>query len=180
MALDIRELLSQYGFFDFILPFLLIFSLVYMILELSGLLKVSPDDPVGRKLSILFSFSFALLSMANINLVIWLLKFIPNASFAVLAFFLLAVIIAAFGRHVPGPARAILGLIVVGIMIWLAVNAMNEANVNFGFVGLFGYIIDFLIQSGLLTLIIIFLLLFLIVYWVTSPGQSGGDHSRSR
>jgi len=52
--LNFNQLLSQYGFIDFVLPFLLIFSLVFMLLELSNLLKVSSDDAVGRKLSAYF------------------------------------------------------------------------------------------------------------------------------
>ncbi len=165
------SLLSQYGFFDLILPFLLIFSLIYMIVELSGLLKTSNDDPVGRKLSALFSFSFALMSLANQNLIIWLLSFIPNASIAVLAFFLLAMMISLAGKKIPGFARALMAFLVIGIILWLAINALELGNNSSSIAGSLSYAINYLFQSGLLTIIVIFLILLLIISWVVGGGK---------
>ncbi|MCC5447170.1 hypothetical protein [Candidatus Nanobsidianus stetteri] len=103
---NFNQLLSQYGFIDFVLPFLLIFSLVFMILELSNLLKVSPDDDVGRKLNALFSFGFALLSIYNQNLVRWLLSFIPSATIAIIGFTLIVIVLAITNKKIPSWLRA--------------------------------------------------------------------------
>jgi Na+/proline symporter len=138
-----------------------------MILELSSLLKTNPDDPVGRKLNAVFAFSFALISLANQNLIYWLLSFIPNASIAILAFFLLAIVISLMGKNIPGIARALLAFLVIGIILWLAVNALEfQSSSNYQTAGVISYVINYLIQSGLLEIIIIFLLLFLAVYWI--------------
>jgi Na+/proline symporter len=155
-----------------------------MMLELSGLLKTSPDDPVGRKLNAVFAFSFALISIANQNLIYWLLSFIPNASIAVLAFFLLALVISLTGKKIPGIARALLAFLVIGIVLWLAVNALEyQGSSNYQFVGVISYVINYLVQSGLLAILIIFLLLFLTIYWVVSGGEKkeekGGEEEKT-
>ncbi|BFI73278.1 hypothetical protein YN1_2650 [Nanoarchaeota archaeon] len=163
--------LTQYGLFDVILPFLLIFSLTFMIIELSGLLKTSNDDAVGRRLSALFSFSFALLAMANKSLISWLYSFIPQASILILAFFLLAIVMGISGKGVPGYIRAILGLIVIGILLWLSINALKIGGNATPATGALSYVLDYLIQSGLLGILIIILILVIVMAWAVGGKQ---------
>jgi hypothetical protein len=175
---NFNQLLSQYGFIDFVLPFLLIFSLVFMLLELSNLLKVSPDDPVGRKLSALFSLAFALLSIYNQDLIKWLLSFIPKASLAVIGFSLLVIALALTNKKVPSGLRAFFAFLVVGIMLWLAVNSLSIANPSAGsspLVGLLSYTLDYLMQSGMLALLIMFGFIFLVIMWV-----AGGEKKEKK
>jgi hypothetical protein len=175
---NFNQLLSHYGFIDFVLPFLLIFSLVFMLLELSNLLKVSPDDPVGRKLSALFSLAFALLSIYNQDLIKWLLSFIPKASLAVIGFSLLVIALALTNKKVPSGLRAFFAFLVVGIMLWLAVNSLSIANPSAGsspLVGLLSYTLDYLMQSGMLELLIMFGFIFLVIMWV-----AGGEKKEKK
>jgi cbb3-type cytochrome oxidase subunit 3 len=175
---NFNQLLSQYGFIDFVLPFLLIFSLVFMLLELSNLLKVSPDDPVGRKLSALFSLAFALLSIYNQDLLKWLLSFIPNATLAVIGFSLLVIALALTNKKVPSGLRAFFAFLVVGIMLWLAVNSLSIANPSAGsspLVGLLSYTLDYLMQSGMLALLIMFGIILLVIMWV-----AGGEKKNEK
>jgi hypothetical protein len=175
---NFNQLLSQYGFIDFVLPFLLIFSLVFMLLELSNLLKVSPDDPVGRKLSALFSLAFALLSIYNQDLIRWLLSFIPNATLAVIGFSLLVIALALTNKKVPSGLRAFFAFLVVGIMLWLAVNSLSIANPSAGsspLVGLLSYTLDYLMQSGMLALLIMFGFIFIVLMWV-----AGGEKKKEK
>ena len=159
--------LTHYGLFDIILPFLLIFSLIYMILELSGLLEIDNNDVIGRRLNALFSFSFALLAMANKSLISWLESFIPQASLLILGFFLLAMIMGISGKGVPGYVKGILGLIVIGILLWLAVNALQFGGNATPVTNALSYVLNALIQSGLLGIIIIFLILVVVMAWAT-------------
>ena len=163
---NFNQLLSQYGFLDFVLPFLLIFSLVFMLLELSNLLKVSPDDPVGRKLSALFSLAFALLSIYNQNLIRWLLSFIPPATIAIIGFSLIVIVLALTNKKIPSWLRAFFAFLIVGIILWLAVNSLSIANPSAGsspLVGLLSYTLDYLIQSGTLQVLIILGALLLVI-----------------
>jgi len=168
--MNFNQLLSQYGFIDFVLPFLLIFSLVFMLLELSNLLKVSPDDTVGRKLSALFSLAFALLSIYNQDLIKWLLSFIPSATLAIIGFSLLVIALALTNKKVPSGLRAFFAFLVVGIMLWLAVNSLSIANPSAAsspLVGLLSDILDYLMQSDMLALLIMFGFIFIVLMWVT-------------
>jgi len=176
---NFNQLLSQYGFIDFVLPFLLIFSLVFMLLELSNLLKVSPDDPVGRKLSALFSIGFALLSIYNQDLLKWLLSFIPKATIAVIGFSLLVIALALTNKKVPGGLRAFFAFLVVGIILWLAINSLSitgsSSTTSSPLISLLSYTLDYLMQSGMLELLIIFGFIFLVVILLV-----GGEKKEKR
>jgi len=172
--LNFNQLLSQYGFIDFVLPFLLIFSLVFMILELSNLLKTSPDDNVGRKLNALFSLGFALLSIYNQNLVRWLLSFIPNATIAIIGFTLIVVVLTITNKKIPSWLRGLFALLVVGIILWLAINSLIIINPSAGssqLTSLLSYTLNYLMQSGILALLIVFLLIFLVLMWIAGGGE---------
>jgi len=162
---NFNQLLSQYGFIDFVLPFLLIFSLVFMILELSNLLKVSPDDTVGRKLNALFSFGFALLSIYNQNLVKWLLSFIPNATIAIIGFTLIVIVLAITNKKIPPWLSALFTFLVVGIILWLAINSLSITGSaqSSSLISLLSYTLNYLMQSGILALLIMFGLIFLVM-----------------
>ena len=176
---NFNQLLSQYGFIDFVLPFLLIFSLVFMLLELSNLLKVSPDDPVGRKLSALFSIGFALLSIYNQDLLKWLLSFIPKATIALIGFSLLVIALALTNKKVPGGLRAFFAFLVVGIILWLAINSLSitgsSSTTSSPLISLLSYTLDYLMQSGMLELLIIFGFIFLVVILLV-----GGEKKEKR
>jgi len=173
---NFNQLLSQYGFIDFVLPFLLIFSLVFMILELSNLLKTSPDDPVGRKLSALFALGFSLLSIYNQNLIKWLLSFIPNATIAIIGFSLLVISLAITNKKIPSWLRAFFAFLVVGIILWLAVNSLSitetsSSSSSSSLISLLSYTLNYLMQSGILALLIVFLLIFVVLMWLAGGGE---------
>jgi cbb3-type cytochrome oxidase subunit 3 len=171
---NFNQLLSQYGFIDFVLPFLLIFSLVFMILELSNLLKVSPDDTVGRKLNALFSFGFALLSIYNQNLVKWLLSFIPSATIVIIGFTLIVIVLAITNKKIPSWLRGFFALLVIGIILWLAINSLSitgSSTSSSSLISLLSYILNYLMQSGILALLIMFLLIFLVLMWIAGGGE---------
>jgi len=174
---NFNQLLSQYGFIDFVLPFLLIFSLVFMLLELSNLLKVSPDDTVGRKLSALFSLGFALLSMYNQDLIKWLLSFIPKATLAIIGFTLLVIVLVFTNKKIPGGLRVFFAFLVVGIILWLAMNSLSISGSSSSspLVSLLLYQLDYLMQSGMLALLIIFGLIFLAIIWIVGGEKKGEE-----
>jgi hypothetical protein len=171
---NFNQLLSQYGFIDFVLPFLLIFSLVFMILELSNLLKTGPDDTVGRKLNALFSMGFALLSIYNQNLVRWLLSFIPNATIAIIGFTLIVIVLAVTNKKIPSWLRGLFAFIVIGIILWLAINSLSitgSSSTSSPLISLLSYTLNYLMQSGILALLIVFLLIFIVLMWVAGGGE---------
>jgi hypothetical protein len=145
-----------------------------MILELSNLLKTSPDDPVGRKLNALFSLGFALLSIYNQDLLKWLLSFIPKATIAIIGFSLLVISLALTNKKVPGGLRAFFAFLVVGIILWLAVNSLSitgSSGSSSSLISLLSYTLNYLMQSNILALLIIFLFIFVVLMWVAGGGK---------
>jgi len=177
IQVNFNQILSQYGLIDVVLPFLLIFSLVFMLLELSNLLKTSPDDAVGRKLSALFAFGFALLSLYNQNLIKWLVSFIPNATIVIIVFFLLAITLALTNKKVPGVLRAFFAFLIVGIILWLAINSLNitgsstKSPLTYYLLAEINSLMQSGILSSLLTVLIIFIFLILVIMWAVSGGE---------
>lgn len=177
IQVNFNQILSQFGLIDVVLPFLLIFSLVFMLLELSNLLKTSPNDDVGRKLSALFAFGFALLSLYNQNLIKWLVSFIPNATIVIIVFFLLAITLALTNKKVPGVLRAFFAFLIVGIILWLSINSLNitgsstKSSLTYYLLGEINYLMQSGILSPLLTVITIFIFLILVMMWAVSGGE---------
>jgi len=157
--------LEQYGFFSFILPFLLIFSLTFLLLEITNVFKRSEDDLVGRRIDIVFSFGFAITSIGNVDLVKWLIYLIPNASIWVLGVFLfiLALGIASSKIEMPRWFRGAVSLIVIGAITVIAASAVtgNIGNINLG-------PIDYSIISTAATILVIFAIILAVIAWVTS------------
>jgi cbb3-type cytochrome oxidase subunit 3 len=177
IQVNFNQILSQYGLIDVVLPFLLIFSLVFMLLELSNLLKTSPDDDVGRKLSALFAFGFALLSLYNQNLIKWLVSFIPNATIVIIVFFLLAITLAITNKKVPGVLRAFFAFLIVGIILWLSINSLNimgsstKSPLTYYLLAEINYLMQSSVLSSLLIVLIIFIFLILVIMWAVSGGE---------
>jgi len=155
-----------------------------MILELSNLLKVSPDDTVGRKLNALFSLGFALLSIYNQNLVIWLLSFIPSATIAIIGFTLIVIVLAITNKKVPGILRAFFAFLVVGIILWLAINSLSitgsSSASSSSLISLLSYTLNYLMQSGILALLIIFLLIFIVLMWIAGGGEKKTEEKEEK
>jgi DNA integrity scanning protein DisA with diadenylate cyclase activity len=143
-----------------------------MLLELSNLLKVSPDDTVGRKLNALFSLGFALLSIYNQNLVRWLLSFIPGAAIAIIGFSLIVIVLAITNKKIPSWLRALFAFLVVGIILWLAINSLSIAgSASSPIASLLLFTLNYLMQSGILALLIIFLFIFIVLMWIAGGGE---------
>jgi predicted neutral ceramidase superfamily lipid hydrolase len=177
IQVNFNQILSQYGLIDVVLPFLLIFSLVFMLLELSNLLKTSPDDAVGRKLSALFAFGFSLLSLYNQNLIKWLVSFIPNATIVIIVFFLLAITLALTNKKVPGVLRAFFAFLIVGILLWLSINSLSitgsstKSPLTYYLLAEINSLMQSGILSSLLIVVTIFLILILVMMWAVSGGE---------
>jgi len=167
--------LEQYGFFSFILPFLLIFSLIFLLLEITNMFKRDENDIVGRRLNVLFSFGFALTAISNPDLANWLAYLIPNASIWILGIFLfiLALGIAMSKIEMPRWLRGAISLIVIGAITVIAANALiggtETRGISLG-------PIDYSILSTAATILVIFAIIIAVIAWVTSePKEEKGQ-----
>ncbi|RIB35091.1 MAG: hypothetical protein BXU00_03340 [Candidatus Nanoclepta minutus] len=166
--------LEQYGFFSFILPFLLIFSLIFLLLEVTNVFKRNENDIIGRRINIAFSFGFALTAISNIDMVKWLVYLIPNASIWILGIFLfiLALGIATSKIEMPRWLRGAISLIVIGAITVIAANAVVG-----GTEGISMGPIDYSILSTAATILIIFAIIIAVIAWVTSEPKEKGQQT---
>lgn len=75
--------LKDFGFFDVVLPFLLVFTLVFAILEktrLFGIEKIKGDEYPRRNINSMVAFSIAFFVIAASNIVETIQGFIPQIS----------------------------------------------------------------------------------------------------
>ena len=107
--------LASYGFYNVLLPFILIFSLVFLLLEIANLFKIDDNDSVGRKLHAGFAFGFALMALGHQELMEWMLYLIPHATVWILGIFLFAVAIAFFIKptEMGDTLRGIIALVTI-------------------------------------------------------------------
>lgn len=172
---QVLTIFSQYGFFTIILPFLLIFSLVYLITDYTQILKKDENDTIGKRLTIVFSFAFAWLSLANQQLITYLISFLPNAAFWILSILLFIMVLGLYSKSesvIPSWVKGLAFLIAVFVVIIIALNGLG---LNFGSgAGANSLdILGFLINTGLIYIIIFFILIIAIVAWMTSPTTKG-------
>jgi NADH:ubiquinone oxidoreductase subunit 4 (subunit M) len=101
---------------------------------------------------------------------------------AIIAFALLVIVLALTNKKIPSWLRAFFAFIVVGIILWLAVNSLSIANPSAGsspLVGLLSYTLDYLIQSGILPMLIAFGAILLVIA-VLVGGEKKEEEERIR
>jgi len=168
--------LEQYGFFSFILPFLLIFSIIFLLLEITNVFKRDENDIIGRRINVVFSFGFALTSISNTEVISWLFYLIPNASIWILGIFLfiLALGIASSKVEMPRWLRGAIALIIIGAITVIAANAAlgEYGNISLG-------PIDYSILSTAAAILIIFAIIIAVIAWVTSGAKEEGKETQA-
>ena len=91
MATDLHELIfiwQDYGFFDIILPFLLIFTLTYAVLQKTRILGQK-----SKNLNIIVALVLGLLFLQNTFLLASLQNFLPNVSFFIVGILMFLLIV---------------------------------------------------------------------------------------
>lgn len=160
---DFSRIVENYGIVTFVLPFLLIFSIIFLLLEVTNLFKKDENDIVGRKIHTVLSFGFALTALGNRDVIYWISILIPNATIWVLGVFLLILVFGLIFRgsvRIPRTFRGALALIVISSIIVIAANALSgKAEISTGF-------IDYSLIASFSTVVIIFAIILAIIAWL--------------
>lgn len=166
---NFSTIMEQYGFLTFLLPFLLIFSIVFLLLEVTALFKRDDEDVIGRRVHILLSMGFALTALGNRVVIAWMSALIPQATIWLLAIFLLILVLGLVFRgdiKISSWFRGALALIVISSIIVIAANIVTgraELSANF---------IDYSLLSSFSAVIIIFAIILAIAVWLSSGDSS--------
>ncbi len=160
--------LQQYGFVDLVLPFILIFGVVFALLQQ---IKIFGDGDAGKKyntiialaISLLITVPHALNPRADDAISI-IQRFLPEFVFLALA---LLLVIMLLGMVVATPQTkglitGILGVLAVGYLVLTILGAVTRISLPF----------TFLWDPNFLSIIIIILNFGGVVYYVAGPDTS--------
>ncbi|MBS3149274.1 hypothetical protein J4455_01085 [Candidatus Woesearchaeota archaeon] len=164
MATDFRTLiesLKDYGFFDIVLPFLLVFTLIFAILEKTKLLGLEGQNAktnINAILSLVISFIF----IANTDVSQVINSYISNVGLLIVIALLGLVLFGLLGVNVEQGFRGIPLLIAVILaiigLIW-SLKDQTYLGINFGNLGSSGYLDGPLIVTIVVIIIVLFVLL---------------------
>ena len=83
---------DNYGVFEYLLPFLVVFTITYALLQ-----KVQLFGQAGKKINVVLALSFGLLFLQNVYLRTLFQRFIPNVSFILIACLMFLLLLGIFG-----------------------------------------------------------------------------------
>lgn len=95
------QFFKDFGLFDVVLPFLLIFAIIFAILEKTRVLgteKIGGEDLPKRNLNSMVSFVFALLVVATNKVVATINKAIPNIVLLVVVLLTFLILVGIFAK----------------------------------------------------------------------------------
>jgi len=173
MAITITDILNQWnemGVFSYVLPFLLIFAIVYAILEKTGMLssKTGGSDGKGgtvthnKPILAIVSAAIALLSLQFDYVSIFFAVIFPRFGIGLSIFLVLLILIGFFYPDMGGKVSWIGWLTGIGVAIWALASYDDWYSSGFG--GWFSeYIWALLILGGVIALIIV----------MAKPGRGG-------
>lgn len=173
------NLLNNVGFFNIILPFLLVYAIIYGILAKYKILgdpyKEDNEGKATRSIISMISAATGFLVIGATNFILSIKTLIPYISLFILTIFFLLLAIAPFlssggELKIEGKTRTILISVAIVIFFIVVVSSL----------GLFSYLIGIsnylssqsTILSQILYTVIILGVLLGIIYWVTRPAKS--------
>ncbi len=174
--MDLRaiiENLNDIGFYSVFLPFILIYVIVYAILEKSGIFSKNNNDDAAQTKNInsIIAFVFGLFVVASINTVMYIQSLIMGV--IVFIIFVLVILIMLgfiFGeeykelfknKYVKWGVFAIVIIVVLGLLLYI--------------LGLFDWIssLDFGVEDDDLYSVFVLLLIGGIIFWVSKNDGNG-------
>jgi uncharacterized membrane protein len=179
------NLLTQIGFFNIILPFLLIYSIIYGLLAKYKIIgdpyKSDAEGKATRSLISMIAASMGFFVVGAANVVLEMLTLIPYFVLFILTIFLLLLSISPFITSggeikIEGKTRNI--LLASSIIIFFLVTVFSLGLFNY-LAGIYGYLSSGYIVEIVETLIVLGVL-FGIVYWIVKVPAKEEKGSQSK
>jgi len=162
----IYYLFNQYGIFTLFAPFLVVFTLLY------GLLRKLELFKNNEKIAVVIAFALTFYYLYNINIIEFTQRFFSAFFYQILALLLLLISLSIFFESFGGLKKIspLLGLTVF-FAFWYA-SMYNPAGVGDATRDVLTSVWNFLLETGLLIVLIIFGGFIVIVKWITAPSGS--------
>jgi len=161
--------LQQYGFVDFVIPFILIFAVVYALLQQAKLFGSGED---AKKYNLVIALAIGLiitiphvLSPQPNDAVSIMQRFLPEFVYIALAILVVLMLLGMFTEE-PGKKgliSGIAGLLAVAYLVVMIVSAIGDYNIPLAIFQ----------DPNLVAVIIIILVFALVIYYVTGKEGEG-------
>lgn len=173
------EFLRNFGFFDVVLPFLLVFTIVFGILEKTKILGIEGKEKLPKKnLNAMVAFVIGFFVVAASNIVAVIQTSLPAITMVLLIIVVLMLLLGSFAGEAGEGGfnlwekagwKWIIGIFVLVSVILIFVNA-------FGYMGVLFSLFEEGFNSSFITTIVLLVLIVLAVYWVVG-GKRGGNNN---
>ncbi len=174
------EFLDRVGVFDVVLPFLLVFTIVFALLEKTrvfGTDKIGSEEYPKKQLNSLVAFVMAFLVIASSRLVEIITKISANVIVLVLASVFFLLLAGSFHQQKPegyflekGPYRTIFMVIMFLGLVFIFLNAIKTGEKTW-----LDFVFDWLRQFSdnvSVSSIVLVLVVFAIMYYIGAIGKS--------
>jgi len=169
--------LREYGFLDFLLPVLLLFTLFFAILQKVAIFttkKEGAEPKPDKKVNGILSFALALMITiphtvgmypVNMDPIVLIGKFLPNSIIMLVVILVVLLLLGFVGQkeHFPNAMMLLITAIAVGILVTTFL-----ANMFPNFLTTFGFLRDPSMQA----FIIVLLVMGLVGYWIMRPEKT--------
>ena len=119
---QVIEFMEEYGFYDVILPFLLVFTLIFATLQ-----KIKLFGKESRRYNAIIALSISLIFVAASNLVEELNKNLPIIGVVLAAFLGIMLLLGLFGVKEESSGTRILGWVITGgVILAIGFNYLSE------------------------------------------------------
>src|SRR3990167_5709040 len=126
---DIILYLQQLGVYDYFLPFLLIFAIIFAILEKTKILGGGTEGP-KTNINAVISMVIGLLLVVQQNIVSIINSFLPRASLIIIIILISMLVISLVGGSSAGYSGGVFGVIVILILIGFVWSVSPDLGFN--------------------------------------------------
>jgi len=178
MAIEFGSIITnfqEWGVFDYFLPFLLAFALIFAILEKVHILGSDANQKPKTNLNILVALIFALFLIAQPTVVAMIQGLLPATAFVIVVILAIIIVMAAFGGYAKdgsvlgSPIFWILLAITLIVLLWVYVPELS----SFGVSVPSSWTLSDSAKSMLLALVCTVL----IIFFILKSKKSGGGNS---
>lgn len=171
---EIIYTLKDYGVYEVVLPFLLMFTVIFAILEktkLFGTEEGKPKTNINAVLAVVISF----IVIANTEIVYVMNNYLSRVSLIIIIALLAMLLFGLLGVNVETgfSGFTLLALVILSIfgILW-ALNDQNYLGIDLSFLGSRGS------GDGIILLIVAFIVVSILI-WVVSPPKSGRQQGKT-
>ncbi len=177
---DAIEILGESGFLDVFLPFMLIFVIVFAVLQKSQILGRGEEK---RKFNIILSLVMGLSVViphalgrypVDSDPVLMINNILPNLSLIMLAVISFMLIVGVFGANIKVAGTPLSGLIVIFAIISVLATFGNAA----GWFGQLPWWLSFLNDESTQVIVVTILIIAVVIWFITAPTKSKTQTSK--